>query len=201
MNFWNLYYLLGKTPWDSGITPPEIVHLVEDGILPLGRALDLGCGTGTNVLYLSQHGFAPVGVDISSQAIARARRKLAAAQVDAPLYVANLLDTERFPATGPFDFVMDIGVMHIFDEAGRAQYAATLDRITRPGSYHYAFGFKPGMARRGGVFRFGRSPLGMIAADVERALAPHGFALLEAHDAGITPEGVSRTGWYLSQKR
>lgn len=203
MNMWDLFYLLDWTPWDSGITPPEIVSLVEGGRLPPGRALDLGCGTGTNVIYLKQHGFDAVGVDFSAQAIARARKKLQAAQIDAPLYVANLLDTARFPAQGPFDFVMDIGVMHIFDETGRAQYAATLDRVTKPGSFHYTFGFKPGMARRNGWIRLlrGNGPRGITADDVRRALEPYGFELLEAHDAGITPEGVSRTGWYLSQKK
>lgn len=197
INLWDLFYILGWTPWDSGITPPEIVHLVEDGIVPPGCAIDLGCGTGTNIIYLAQHGFQPVGVDTSGRAIARARKKVKAAGVTAPVYVADLLDTARFPARGPFDFAMDIGVMHIFDEAGRARYAATLDRITRPGSYHYTFGFKPGVRPR----RSRVGPRGLNADDVRRALEPFGFVLLEAHDAGITPEGVSRTGWYLSQKR
>ncbi len=201
MNLWDIFYIFGTTPWDTNITPPEIVSLVEGGRIPPGRALDLSCGTGTNVIYLKRHGFDAVGVDLSARAIAQAREKARAAQLDIPFYAADLLDTARFPAAGPFDFVMDIGVMHTFDEAGRATYAATLDRVTRSGSYHYAFGFKPGMARRSRWWRLLRPPIGMTATDVARALAPHGFALREAHDAGITPEGVSRTGWYLSQKR
>jgi SAM-dependent methyltransferase len=202
MNIWDFFYLLGWTPWDSGITPPEIVSLVEGGRIPPGRALDLGCGTGTNVIYLKQHGFDVAGVDWSARAIAKARQKVKAAHVDIPLYIGNLLDTEHFPAAGPFDFVMDIGVMHIFDDTGRAHYAATLDRVTRSGSYHYAFGFKPGMAPRRGMLRhLRRGPRGMSADDIGRALEPHGFAVLEAHDAGIDANGVSRTGWFLSQKR
>jgi methylase of polypeptide subunit release factors len=68
--FWNVTYWFGKTPWDTGITPPELRAVVESGQVRPGRALDLGCGTGTNVLYLAQHGFDVVGVDISSRAIA-----------------------------------------------------------------------------------------------------------------------------------
>jgi len=170
--------------------------------LGVKRVLDLGCGTGTNVIYLKQHGFDAVGVDWSSRAIAQARKKLEAAHIDAPLFIVNLLDTEHFPVKGPFDFVMDIGVMHIFDEKDRARYAATLDRVTQRGSYHYAFGFKRGMAPRRGLLRRLRSgPRGMNADDVRNALEPHGFKVLEAHDAGIDANGVSRTGWYLSQKR
>ena len=40
-----------------------------------GRALDLGCGTGTTVLWLAQQGWTAVGVDFSSLAIESARRK------------------------------------------------------------------------------------------------------------------------------
>ncbi len=196
MTFWDLLYLFRWTPWDTGITPPEIVQLVEGGRIKPGRAIDLGCGTGTNVIYLAQHGFEPVGVDGSARAIERARKKLRATKVDAPLYVANLLDTAHFPVSGPFDFAMDIGVMHGFDESGRKRYAATLNRLTRQGSYHFTFGFKPGLGRH---YFFG--PRGLTADDVRRALGPLGFALLEAHDAGIDVQGISHTGWYLSQKQ
>ena len=38
-------------PWDAGITPPEIVRVVEE--LAAGSALDLGCGTGTTGAWLA----------------------------------------------------------------------------------------------------------------------------------------------------
>ena len=65
-------YRRGRTPWDTGITPPEVVEEVS-GMEP-GRALDLGCGTGTNVLWLAQLGWIAVGVDFSQLAIESARR-------------------------------------------------------------------------------------------------------------------------------
>ena len=50
--FWNVAYLFGKMPWDTGVTPPELRAVVENGQVQPDRALDLGCGTGTNVLRL-----------------------------------------------------------------------------------------------------------------------------------------------------
>jgi methyl halide transferase len=34
-----------------------------------------GCGTGTNVIFLAQHGFNVLGVDISEVAVDKARAK------------------------------------------------------------------------------------------------------------------------------
>jgi SAM-dependent methyltransferase len=76
--FFDRAYRRGRTPWDTGVTPPEVVEVVEgSGAMQPGRALDLGCGTGTNVWYLAQHGFDVVGVDFSTLAIRAARVKLA----------------------------------------------------------------------------------------------------------------------------
>lgn len=73
--FFDLRYLRGRAPWDTGVTPPEVVDLIEGARLPPGRALDLGCGTGTNTIYLARHGWEVVGVDFSAVAIRRARRR------------------------------------------------------------------------------------------------------------------------------
>jgi len=73
---YNLMYRFGTPRWDTSITPPEVVAVIEgDTAIPSGRALDLGCGSGTNVIYLARHGWEAVGVDFSPVAIAQARQK------------------------------------------------------------------------------------------------------------------------------
>ena len=67
--FWEWMYLFKKTPWDTGITPPEIVAMLESGKVPIGHALDLGCGTGTNAITLAQRGFEVTAIDVSRRAI------------------------------------------------------------------------------------------------------------------------------------
>jgi len=91
---WNfdLQYLLGRVPWDTGVTPPEVVAVIERGDLAPGRALDLGCGTGTNCIYLARHGWQAVGVDFSVLAIRRARRKARRAGLDCRFYRADVTD-------------------------------------------------------------------------------------------------------------
>jgi methyl halide transferase len=84
--------------------------LVEEGIAP-GRAVELGCGTGTNAVWLAAAGFDVTGLDLSSTAVARAQARAEAAGTAARFLVADLLDP--LPVEGPFDFVFDRGCYHV----------------------------------------------------------------------------------------
>jgi SAM-dependent methyltransferase len=151
--WFNLWYLF-KPPWDTGITPPEVVRVIEEENYPRGCALELGCGTGTNVLYLARHGFDVVGVDFAPRAIAQAKKKLARAGLSARLLVADVtrLDSPHAPRIeGPFDFALDIGCFHAFDADGRTRYAASLARRMRSGGTYMLFAFKPGAGRVTGI--------------------------------------------------
>ncbi len=70
--FYDALYRFTRPDWDTGLTPPEVETLMK-GRRNGGRALDLGCGTGTTSIYLAQYGYDVVGVDFSSKAIEQAR--------------------------------------------------------------------------------------------------------------------------------
>jgi len=146
--FFDLWYWLPvRPPWDSGISPPELTAVVEGASLPAGRALDLGCGTGTNVIYLARHGWQAVGVDFAGGAIRLARRKARAA----PAEVAARCEFHRADVTDlstikpPFDLALDMGCLHSLERGGRARYAAGLARLLRPGALYLLYAFKPGV--------------------------------------------------------
>jgi SAM-dependent methyltransferase len=96
------------------------------------RALELGCGTGVNAVWLARRGFAVTGVDLSPLAIGRARRRAAGAGL-APRFLAADL-TRPGVLRGPFDFFFDRGCYHAVRLADAAAYLQTLRRVTRPGS-------------------------------------------------------------------
>src|ERR1700676_2864379 len=94
---WNDRYLQGDTPWETGHPSTELQLVVQEECLAPCRALDLGCGTGANAVWLAQQGFAVVGVDVSPAAVERARRRAEEAGVAVQFVAADLLD---LPALG-----------------------------------------------------------------------------------------------------
>lgn len=136
-----LAYRTGKTPWDTGITPPELVELIEGpSALSAGRALDLGCGTGTNVAYLAQHGWTAVGVDASGRAIDAAEHRVAAVWSATVIRgdVTRLVDAS---VGEPFDLVLDIGCFHSIPRHRRDDYAAGVADRTLAGGTLFVFAF------------------------------------------------------------
>jgi hypothetical protein len=52
--WYRVLYGLGIRPWDRDGPVPELVAVAGD--LPPARALDLGCGTGAQAVYLARAG-------------------------------------------------------------------------------------------------------------------------------------------------
>jgi SAM-dependent methyltransferase len=161
------------------VTPPELERFVSSH--PPGRALDLGCGTGTNVVYLARHGWTAVGVDFVGRAIAKARRRARDAGVSCTFVVG---DVTRLEVAGPFDLALDIGCLHSITVAGRAGYAAGLARVVRSGGTYLLYAFAPG-----------GPAVGLTADDVRQTLA-HSFDVVDVE------EGTGRpSAWYTLVRR
>jgi cyclopropane fatty-acyl-phospholipid synthase-like methyltransferase len=173
-----------KPPWDTGISPPELIEFIESH--PPGRAIDIGCGTGTNVITLARSGWTVTGVDFAPRAIHLARQKVKSAQVQAELSVADA--SKLAGITGPFDLALDIGCFHSL--AGRSQedYLDQLDRILAPGGFWLMYGFFQ-------TEENSASP-GLREADVDRLSTR--LALLSRRD-GFN-RGQIPSAWFLFQR-
>jgi SAM-dependent methyltransferase len=162
---WDENYGQGFMPWDTGVPEPMLIEAVESGNLPTGRALDAGCGTGTNAIWLAEQGYAVLGVDVAPLAIEKARAKLTAG-LNCRFETLDFL--ERKPEGGPFELVFDRGCFHVFDEpAQRAKFAAQVATVLAPqGMWLSLIGSTEGPPRQVG-------PPRRSLRDVTDAIEPH----------------------------
>jgi SAM-dependent methyltransferase len=153
--FFSLFYRVGRPPWDRGVTPPELVEVVE-GPNPMapGHALDIGCGSGTNSVYLARHGWSVTGVDFAGSAIARAKEK---ARMARPLrgstrfIQADVTRLDTVSLEAPCSLLLDIGCLHSLPPSERPAYAASVARAAASGALFLLYAWERGPARRMGI--------------------------------------------------
>ena len=113
----------GQAPWDTGRPQPAIIKLAEAGQIR-GSVLDVGCGTGENLLYLATRGHEAWGLDFVPVAIERAKAKAAQRGIDAHFIVGNALELKKLGRK--FDTVIDCGLFHTFADEERPVFVKGL---------------------------------------------------------------------------
>ncbi|MCX4243877.1 class I SAM-dependent methyltransferase [Paraliomyxa miuraensis] len=128
---WDAHYATDDLPWDTGEPDPHLVALVEGGTLAPCRVLEVGCGTGTNALWLCERGFEVTGIDVASRAIAKAEQKARVAGTRVEFATVDFLHAQ-VPG-GDYELVFDRGVFHVFDDASdQARFAERVASVLRP---------------------------------------------------------------------
>ncbi len=189
--FFRLAYRRGFTPWDSGVAPPELVEAIEGMCRSApGRALDLGCGTGTTSVYMASNGWGVTGVDFVPRAIRRARARAEESRVSVAFFVGDVTQLNKLPIESGFDLLFDQGCFHSLPEAAQPAYAREITRMARSGTTYLLYAFGPQADRRRPFFPKGVSP------DDVRARFPD-FDMIEARP-GTDPFG---SHWYTMRRR
>jgi len=185
----DLHYF-GAPPWDSGITPPEVFEFIQTH--PAGRALVVGCGTGTNVITLAKAGWQVTGFDFAPRAIQIAKRKIKQADVRADLFTDDATCMKN--VSGQFDLVLDIGCFHGIPN--KVDYLNQLDRVLASGGFWLMYGF---LASSDPSTRSGRGATapGIGPADLSR-ISALGLTLLSQQIG--TDHGAHPSAWFLYQK-
>lgn len=137
--FFRAAYRFGFKPWDSGVTAPELITFVENN--PPGRSLDLGCGTGTNTIYLAQKGWDATGVDFVPRAIATAKKKADAVGASPRLMVGDVTRLTELGIGEGYDLLLDLGCFHSIPDERRDDYVKGASAVARSGATALLFGF------------------------------------------------------------
>lgn len=116
-------------------THSEVLEAAQH--VPVGRALDLGCGNGRNVLYLAKKGFHVDAWDHMNTSLANLQRIADAEQLD-NIYVSevDLNDISAAPFDGPYDFVLSTVVLMFLQPASIPPLIRAMQEQTKPGGYN-----------------------------------------------------------------
>jgi cyclopropane fatty-acyl-phospholipid synthase-like methyltransferase len=184
-------YRIGFAPWDTDQVPGELRALVDgaDALAP-GRALDIGCGTGTQSVYLATNGWEVTAIDAVEQPLRRARDRAAAAGADVAWLKADVAQLAELGLARGFALFFDRGCFHGLNDRQRDAYAAAVGELAAPGATLLLMAFAPNRVPFG--------PGGASADEIHTRFTGWDFAPAQS-DSGPDPGGplrdVART-WY-----
>lgn len=189
---YRLLYRLGITPWDGQPVPGELKALVEGPrAVPPARALDLGCGTGRNAVYLARHGWEVTAVDYTPQAVRAAGERARAEGVEVRFLDGDVTRLEGLGLGAGYDLILDAGCFHGLPRPARAAYARGVARVRNPGAILLMLAFQPGWR--------GPAPRGASAEEIAETFEPAWRVASSAAATGMRLPGPLRSAgptWY-----
>jgi SAM-dependent methyltransferase len=189
---WDTRYREGATPWNIGRPGAHLQAAVKSGLIAPCRLLEVGCGTGTDAVWLARQGFEVTACDISGIALAQAKDR--AKEHDVKIaFVHGSFPDERVA----FDVAYDRGVFHVPEEREpRAQFAASVAACLRAeGLWVSLSGSTDGPPRDHG-------PPRLSVRDIAEALEPH-FEIISLTDTMFEADlpSPARGFWTVARKR
>uniref|UniRef100_A0A1D1XSJ7 Putative thiol methyltransferase 2 n=1 Tax=Anthurium amnicola TaxID=1678845 RepID=A0A1D1XSJ7_9ARAE len=177
---WEKCWEEGLTPWDIGRPTPVILHLLQIGALPKGRALVPGCGSGHDVVAMACPERYVVGLDISESAINKAC-ELTSTLPNKHCFSFLAEDFFTWRPTELFDLVFDYTFFCAIDPCMRSAWANKICDILRPDGELITLMYPIGDY-------VGGPPYAVSVDDYEEVLNPVGFEAISVVDNELAIE-------------
>jgi len=126
-------------PWETVEPDKELVRVLKEKKIVKCKMLDIGCGAGTNSIFLAKQGLDVTGIDISQTAIKIAEKRAKEAGVKIKFSVENAYELKF--SKNSFDFIFDRGCFHHIPLQHRENYVKQNYDILRTNGKYYLHAF------------------------------------------------------------
>jgi 2-polyprenyl-3-methyl-5-hydroxy-6-metoxy-1,4-benzoquinol methylase len=177
-NDWDIRYKKNDTPWENGLPQQEMQRLFMSYISPGETVLEIGCGLGTNALWLANAGFKVSAIDLSPTAIEFAKNKSAQAGLAINFQIMDFLKDWR--KLSVFNVIYDCAVFHVFQAQQRQEFVEHVASICSTNGHWINISCSKDQSdmimRTTGV----KSPPYLTAQEIVSDIEPY-FELIEMH--------------------
>ena len=185
--FYRIAYQVGFHPWEDLADHPPFADTLTQliareeggGNPPFGRALDVGSGSGVWGIRLAQRGWDVTGVELVAKAVARARKRVAAADVQMRIVRADVTKLRASNVGTGFRLILDTGTFHGLTEPQRAAMGREITAVAAADATVLLDVFAP---RRRGPLPHGATP-----SDIESAFPAWQITDVETADPDPDP--------------
>lgn len=130
-------YYKFKPVWDRSYPSPILTSYINKSSLTGNKILSLGCGSGTNEIYLAEIGYDVIGVDISHSAISICKNRTEESNLSIKWICHDILDLKSNPdiCNKPFDLILDRGCYHHMRYISSESYIETIKHFMQNNSF------------------------------------------------------------------
>jgi ubiquinone/menaquinone biosynthesis C-methylase UbiE len=188
-----VFYRVGFTPWDGHPLAQGLLELIEgEDSLPPGKALDVGCGTGDNSIYLAEQGWQVTGVDFVATAVDKARAKAEKQGVDVRFLQADATQLSTAAVDHDYALIVDSGCLHGMSADDRDAYVREVTAVAAPDALLSIVAFVPGSS-------FGVP--GIIEAEVKHRFSENWVLVSSGSEPAMDHNGKDPARHYLFVRR
>lgn len=116
--------------WTDGRIPKELKQLITENNPK--NSLELGCGIGNFSTYFAKQGIDATGVDFSSVAIEKAKKRTENLLQKPTFLVGDVTKLNNIQSQ--FDLAFDVGCFHCLNKEGQQKYVDEIARLLKKGS-------------------------------------------------------------------
>jgi len=182
-------------PWAHQNPDFNLVDTINNLPIKPCKALELGCGTGTDAIWLAEKGFDVTAVDVSDVAIGMAMKN--ARDKDINCNFQTLDFWKNFPENGSYDFIFDRGYFHSYKTPKKRTFIAkrVAESLSKDGRWLTLMGSCDSPPREGG-------PPMRSAKEIVMAVEPFfEILLIKASVFGNDQENPAKNWVCLMKKR
>lgn len=194
---WEKCWEDGLTPWDLGRPTPIVEHLHMKEMLPKGRALVPGCGSGHDVVALACPERYVIGLDVSDVAIRKAK-ELSSSSPNANHFSFIKEDFFTWHPSELFDLIFDYTFFCAIEPSMRPAWGRRMRELLKPDGELITLMFPIDD-------HIGGPPFSISVADYEKVLSPLGFQAISImeNELAIGPrKGREKLGrWKKTEKQ
>lgn len=150
-----------EIPWNME-TPPDILqNIVKTEKVKPCKAIELGCGTGNYIIYLSSKGFDATGVDISESAIETAKKSALKKGVNCKFITADVIG-DMAEVQDTYGFAYDWELLHHIFPPDREKYINNVYRLLDPEGIYLSVCFSEDSLQFGAAGKYRKTPLDTV---------------------------------------
>jgi len=161
-------YEEGYMPWAHEKADFNLIEMVQNWPIKACKTAEIGCGTGTDAIWLASQKFHTIAIDSSDIVIDIARKHAKKIKSKCRFDVCDFMNDKIEGA--PFDFVFDRGFFHSFDKLiDRKTFAERVSNtLSEKGLWLSLIGSSDDIPRKRG-----EGPPQRSAADIIKAVESH----------------------------